>query len=126
MIRKRRKLILPDTFPSSKIDARSKNPVTKAIHKSSKLKSHKGKELKEKTLRKGKDVEPLQEESLEILSLEYYQAQEANMQLDLSTDAGYDEHDTFSPTSTEFSRARRRLLFPTKSTSTEETLLMDE
>ena len=59
MTRKRRKLILPDTYPSSEIDARSKKPVTKAIPKTSKLKYYKGKEPKAKALRKGKDVEPL-------------------------------------------------------------------
>ena len=48
------------------------------------------------------------------------------MQPDLSTDAGYDEPDTFKPTSTEFSRARRILLLPIESTSTKENLLMDE
>ena len=68
MTRKRRKLILPDTSPSSEIDARSKNPITKAIPKASKLKSYKGKEPKFKALRKGKAVDPLQEEILEILS----------------------------------------------------------
>ena len=48
------------------------------------------------------------------------------MKLDLSTDVGYDEPDTFSPTSTKFSRERRRHFFPTESTSTKETHLMDE
>ena len=67
MTRKRRKIILPSTSPSSEIDARRKNPSTKAISKASKLKYYKGKELKAKALRKGKVVEPLQEESLEIL-----------------------------------------------------------
>ena len=74
MTRKRRKLILLDTSPSSEIDARSKNPITKAIPKASKLKSYKGKEPKLKALRKGKDVEPLQEENPEIPSSEYHQA----------------------------------------------------
>lgn len=36
MTRKRRKLMLPDTSPSSEIDARSKKPITKAIPKASK------------------------------------------------------------------------------------------
>ena len=74
MRRKRRKLILPDTSTSSEIDTRSKKPITKAIPKDYKLKTHTGKELKDKALRKGKVVEPLQEESLEILSSEDYQA----------------------------------------------------
>lgn len=126
MTRKRWKLILPDTSPSLEIDARSKKPVTKDISKAFNLKSHKGKEFKARALRKGKVVEPLQKESLEILSSEDHQDQEANMQPDLSTDAGYDEPDTFNPTSIDFSRARRRLLLPTESNSTEETLLMDE
>ena len=59
MTSQRRKLILPDTSPSSEIDARSKNHVTKAIPKTSKLKSYKGKEPKAKALRKGKVVELL-------------------------------------------------------------------
>ena len=126
MTRKRRKLVLLDTSPSSEIDARSKKPVTKAIPKASKLKSHKGKELKARALRKGKVVEPLQEESLEILSLEDHRAQEAYMQPDLSTDDGYDETDTFIPTSTKFSRERKRLFSPTESTSAKETHLVDE
>ena len=60
MTRKRRKLVIPDTSPSLEIDTRSKKPVTKAIPKASKLKSHTGKEIKDKPLRKGKVVEPLQ------------------------------------------------------------------
>ena len=79
MTRKRRKLILLDTSPSSEIDARSKNPIKKAIPKASKLKYYKGKEPKVKSLWKGKVVEPLQEESLEIISLEDHQAQESNL-----------------------------------------------
>ena len=70
MTRKRRKLVLHDTSPSSDIDTRSKKPITKAIPKAYKLKTHIGKEVKDKALRKGKVVEPLQEESLEILSSE--------------------------------------------------------
>lgn len=100
MTRKRRKLILPDTSPSSEIDTKSKKPVTKAIPKASKLKTHTRKELKDKALRKGKAVEPLQEESLEILSSEYHQTQETYVQPDQSTDTGYDEADTFRPAST--------------------------
>jgi hypothetical protein len=73
MTRKRRKLVLPDTSPSSEIDTRSKNPITKVVPKASKLKTHIGKELKDKSLRKGKVVEPLQEERLEILSSKDHQ-----------------------------------------------------
>ena len=40
MTRKRRKLVLPDTSPSSEIDTRSKNPITKVVPKASKLKTH--------------------------------------------------------------------------------------
>ena len=79
MTRKRRKLILPDTSPSSEIDARSKKPITKAISKDCKLKYYKGKEPKVKDLRNGKVVEPLQEESLKILSSEDHQAQEEDL-----------------------------------------------
>ena len=56
MTRKRMKLVLPDTSPSSEIDTRSKKHVTKAIPKASKLKSHTGEELKAKALRKGKSL----------------------------------------------------------------------
>ena len=87
MTRKRRKLVLHDTSPSSEIDTRSKNPVTKVIPKASRLKSHIVKELKDKALRKGKAIEPLQEESLEILSSEDHQNQEADLQPDLSINA---------------------------------------
>ena len=59
MTRKRWTLVLPDTSPSSEIDTRSRKHVTKAIPKASKLKSHIGKELKDKAQRKGKVVEPL-------------------------------------------------------------------
>ena len=119
MTRKRRKLILPDTSPSSEIDARSKKPVPKAIPKASKLKYYIGKEFKARVLKKDKAIEPLQEQSLEILSSEDHQAQEVDMHPDLSTNVGYDEPDTFILASTEFSRARRRLLLPTESTSAE-------
>ena len=61
-------LVLLDTSPFSEIDARSKNLVTKAIRKASKLKSHTEKELKAKALRKWKAIYPLQEKCLEILS----------------------------------------------------------
>ena len=80
--RKRRKLVLPDTSPSSEIDTRSKKPVTKAVPKASKLKTHTGKEIKDKALRKGKVVEPLQEEILEILSSKDHQTQEVDVQPD--------------------------------------------
>ena len=73
MTRKRRKLVLLDTSPSSEIDTRSKKPITKVIPKASKLKTHSRKELKDKAQRKGKVVEPMQEESLEILSSEDHQ-----------------------------------------------------
>ena len=126
MTRKRRKITLPDTPPSLEIDARSKKPVTKVIPKASKLKSSKGKEPKAKYLGKGKTIEPLQEENPEITSSEDHQAQEANMQPDLSTDARYDESETFILVSIEFSRRRRKLFLPTKSIYVEETHLMDE
>jgi hypothetical protein len=116
MTRKRRKLVLSETSPSSEIDTRSKKPVTRTIPKASKLKTHIGKELKDKALRKGKVVEPLQEESLEILSSKDHQTQETNVHLDQSTDAGYDEVDTFNPTSTKSSKARRRHYLPSDST----------
>ena len=119
MTRKRRKLVLPDIYPLSEIDTRSKKPVTKVIPKASKLKYHTRKELRDKALSKGKVVEPLQEESLEILSSEDHQTQEADLQLDLSTDAGYDEADTFSLASTKYSKKRRRLYLPSDSTFAE-------
>ena len=79
MTRKRRKLVLPDTSPSSEIDIRSKNHVTKVSPKASKLKTHTGKELKDEALRKGKDVEPLQLGSFQILSSEDHQTQEIDV-----------------------------------------------
>ena len=77
-------------------------------------------------MRIGKVVEPLQEDIIEILRSEDHQAQEGDMRPDLSIDAWYDDPDTFSPSSTEFYCERRRLLFPTESTSTGETHLIDE
>ena len=68
-------------------------------------------------MRKGKVVEPLQEESIEILRSEDHQAQEGDMRPDLSIDVGYDEPDTLNPTSTKNSRVRRRLYLPSKSIS---------
>ena len=59
MTRKRRKLVLPDTSPSLEINTRSKKPITKAIPKAYKLKTHTEKELKDKALNKVKVVEPL-------------------------------------------------------------------
>ena len=126
MTRNRRKIVLPNTSPSSKIDIRSKNPDTKVIRKDSKLKSHTEKELKDKVLRKAKVVELLQEESLEILSLEDHQNQKEYLQPDLSIDAGYDEADTFNPASTKSSKEIRTLYLPSDSMSAEENILIDE
>ena len=90
------------------------------------MKSYKGKEPKAKALRKGKVVEPLQEENPEIPNSKDHQAQEADLHPNLSIDVRYDESDIFSPTSTEFFRRRRKLFSLTESISTEETHLMDE
>lgn len=73
VMKRKRKLVLPNTSPYSEIDTRIKNTITKAIPKASKLKTHTGKELKDKALRKGKVIEPLEEESLEILSSKDHQ-----------------------------------------------------
>ena len=48
------------------------------------------------------------------------------MQPDQSTDERYDEADTFSPTSTKYSKERRRLYLPSDSTFGEENPLIDE
>ena len=77
-------------------------------------------------MRTWKVVEPLQEEIIEILRSEDHQAWEGDMQTDLSIDASYDNPNTFSPSSIEFYRERRRLLFPTESNSIGETYLIDE
>ena len=77
-------------------------------------------------MEKAKAKEPLQEGIPNPLSTKDNLPHEANVHLELSTDAGYDEPETFIPPFLDFNKRRKRLFLPASSIFEDEAYFLGE